>query len=365
MKINILTGPFCCIPPYSIGAVEKLWYLLGKYWKSEGHDVCFISRKPLETPEDGNIYIKGYDRTGSRLKDLVLDFIYSYKALSKAPKSDAIILNSIWSPILYRLFKKKFSYSLYNVARFPKKQMSLYGNMNCLACVSTAVYNALVQQSPQMKDKSCVIPNPIDTDIFCAQDAHEYSITPLIVYTGRVHKEKGLELLVKAVSTLNEKYKVQLQIIGASAIESGGSGEEYVRELNELAHNFKIEWVAPIYNPHKLAEYVKKGNIFCYPSLAEKGETFGVSPLEGMGLGLVPIVSDLDCFKDFVNENNGFAFNHNSKNAVKQIVEDVIQLIESPKLYREKSLYAIETARRFSVKEIANMYMKKITSNNG
>ena len=32
-------------------------------------------------------------------------------------------------------------------------------------------------------------------------------------------------------------------------------------------------------------------------SIAGLGETFGVAPLEAMGLGLVPIVSNLDCFK--------------------------------------------------------------------
>lgn len=359
MKINILTGPFCCIPPYSIGAVEKLWYLLGECWKSEGHEVCFISRKPEQTPKDCNIYIKGYDRTGSWLKDLVLDLVYSYRALSKAPESDAIVLNSIWSPVLYRLFKRKFSYSLYNVARFPKNQMSLYDNMNCLACVSTAVYNALVEQSPRMKNKACVIPNPIDTEIFRSQYVHEFSSEPMIVYTGRVHREKGLELLVKAVACLNEKYHVKLRIIGASEIEKGGSGKDYVEELNKLACNFNIEWIAPIYNPKELAATIREGNIFCYPSLAEKGETFGVSPLEGMGLWLVPIVSDLDCFKDFVNKQNGFVFERKSDSAIKQITDYVVQLIESRMLYEQKSVKAIETAKQFSVQNVAEMYMNK------
>ena len=360
MRINILTGPFCCIPPYSIGAVEKLWYLLGQYWKAQGHEVCFISRLPsAKEPNDGNKYIKGYDRTGSWLLDFVLDFVYSYKALRKSSKSDVIVLNSIWSPILYRFFKHKFSYALYNVARFPKKQMALYGNMNCLACVSTAVYNAVVLQSPKMKEKACVIPNPIDTEIFSSQCRHEYSSEPMIVYTGRVHREKGLELLVKAVAVLNKNYHVNLRIIGASEIEKCGSGKDYVEELNKLACNFNIEWISPIYDPKELADTIREGNIFCYPSLAEKGETFGVSPLEGMGLGLVPIVSDLDCFKDFVNEHNGFVFERKSDSAMKQIASCIVQLIESRELYEEKSIKAIETAKRFSVQNVAEMYMKK------
>lgn len=126
-----------------------------------------------------------------------------------------------------------------------------------------------------------------------------------------------------------------------------------------MAYNFNIEWISPIYNPKELAATIREGNIFCYPSLAEKGETFGVSPLEGMGLGLVPIVSDLDCFKDFVNKQNGFVFERKSDSAVKQIMDCVAQLIESRKLYEQKSAKAIETAKQFSVQNVAEMYMNK------
>lgn len=81
--------------------------------------------------------------------------------------------------------------------------------------------------------------------------------------------------------------------------------------------------------------------------------------MEGMGLGLVPIVSDLDCFKDFVNKQNGFVFERKSDSAIKQITDYVVQLIESRMLYDQKSVKAIETAKQFSVQNVAEMYMNK------
>ena len=105
MKIDIVTGPFAGIPPYSIGAVEKVWYSLGIEWLQQGHDICFISKSTQKNVDSQQyIYVKGYARTGSWIKDFILDFIYSYKALRKAPRADIIVLNTIWSPVLYVFF---------------------------------------------------------------------------------------------------------------------------------------------------------------------------------------------------------------------------------------------------------------------
>ena len=363
MKISIITGPFMCLPPFSIGAVEKLWYNIGLEL-SKSNEVTFISKtppKPISTKEKSFIYIKGYERTKSFIQDLVLDFIYSYRALRSTPTSDIVVLNSIWSPILYPLLKKKLHHSLYNVARFPKNQLILYYFTDCLACVSTAVYNAAIKQNPSLQKKLCIISNPIDINIFNRKDNKKCSKTPTIVYSGRIHKEKGLDILTSAINLLNSQgYKIGLSLIGARDIAKGGSGEEYVNYLNSLAKNFTIKWIDPIYKPIELANEINKGDIFCYPSVAEKGETFGVAPLEAMGLGLPTIVSDLDCFKDFVeNGKTGLIFNHKSPNAIQLLSEQILKLIQSDELYQKLSYQGSEKAKLFSTENIANEYYKK------
>ena len=42
---------------------------------------------------------------------------------------------------------------------------------------------------------------------------------------------------------------------------------------------------------------------FAYPSLATRGETFGLAPLEAMTHGCAVLVSDLGCFRDFISPN--------------------------------------------------------------
>lgn len=359
MIVTIITGPFGALPPYTIGAVERLWYSIGENLKKKGHIIHYISKRPPCASEiDGNTYIKGYDRTGSWTKDAVLDFFYSIRALLKASKSDIVVLNTIWSPILYKVFKGKFRGSVYNVERFPKKQMFLYNSMDCLSCVSSAVYEELIRQTPKAKDKCCIIPNPIDIEIFKNKNVcRELQKNPVVVYSGRVHKEKGVDILASAVNKLRRSYNVSLKIIGAWDIQRGGSGKEYVDYINSKTEGWSIDWVDPIYSPQELANEINKGDIFCYPSLAEKGETFGVAPLEAMGLGLVPVVSELGCFKDFVVEGvNGLFFNHKIKDNDDILASKIAYLIDNPNVYKEMSKCAIQTSQKFGVETISNKY---------
>lgn len=370
MKITILTGPFSCLPPYSIGAVEKIWYSLGKTWESS-HDVCYISKRPMDIKlkrEGKNIYIDGYKRSGSWIIDLILDFIYSIRALKIAPQSDIIILNSIWSPILFPFFRYKLKHALYNVARFPKYQLRYYSKIDCLACVSSSVYKAAITQTPQISSITRMIPNPIDTQIYYAETPKICSTIPLVIYAGRVHREKGIDILVRAINFLNEKGEsVKLSIIGARDISNGGSGEVYVNELNSLAESFNINWIDPIFVSNQLADEISKGDIFCYPSVAERGETFGVAPLEAMGLGLPTIVSDLDCFKDFVqNGKNGFIFNHRDEESYVLVANIIQRIVRDKSLYQSISKAGITTSQQYSIKNIANIYyevMEKIVTN--
>lgn len=358
-SITIITSPFCCIPPDAIGAVEKIWKSSGDYFKSKGIEVNYVCKRPKTESKEKNIYyVNGYKRTGSWLKDFLLDFVYSFKALRIAPKTDAIVLNTIWSPILMWLFKNKYQVSLYNVQRVPKHQFILYKSVDILSCVSSSVYDILLHQTPSAKKQASVVNNFIDTSVFHPYKKHILSDNPVIVYSGRVHREKGLDLLVRAINIVRQSRTVTLKIIGAWNTESGGSGEEYKNELNTLAEGWKIEWVPPIYSPEELAREIDLGDIYCYPSMADNGETFGVAPLEAMGLGLPVIVSALDCFKDFVEDGkNGMVFDHHAKDASKLLAQCILTILNEGKKYRMFSENSAITAKCFGINQKSEEYL--------
>lgn len=358
MNITIITGPFGCLPPYTMGAVEKLWFQLGNKFRELGHKVTFISKTPpvIEKQTDADIFIKGYGRTGSWTKDALLDSVYSWKALKVCPSNtDILVLNTLWTPIFLPLFRKKFKKSVFNVERFPKKQFGFYMNVDSFACASKAVMDELIRQTPKAEKKSTVVSNPIETDVFFEKNdlPHEQSFC----YAGRVHPEKGIDILVKAFAKVKEMYPdATLNIIGPRKTEDGGGGEEYINYLNTLCES--INWIDPIRIPTELSDAIRKYRYFCYPSVADKGETFGVAPLEAMALGRPTIVSSLECFEDFIENNvNGLVFNHRIENADTLLYETMLSLIENDGLAEKLAKNGAETALKFSIDNIAEKYL--------
>ena len=65
--------------------------------------------------------------------------------------------------------------------------------------------------------------------------------------------------------------------------------------------------------------------------MAERGETFGLAPLEAMACGAVPIVSDLACFRDFISPGvNGLVFNHRVADPAAQLAQEILTIASDP-----------------------------------
>jgi glycosyltransferase involved in cell wall biosynthesis len=116
--------------------------------------------------------------------------------------------------------------------------------------------------------------------------------------------------------------------------------------------------VGPEYDTSSLGAYYSRASLFVYPSLAEKGETFGIAPLEAMAYGCAPLVSSLECFGDFIRDNeNGFVFDHRSPNPEKALADRIETLLRRPETFAAAGLKAGETARRFSIEKVAGQYI--------
>ncbi|WP_405292407.1 glycosyltransferase family 4 protein [Algibacter sp. Ld11] len=362
MKITIITSPFGLLPPEGYGAVEKLWYDIAVELASQKHDLTIIAKKSKLHPTNTALNIKpvsGYERTKSIYLDLILDLIYSFKTLLKVDKSDILMLNTFWSPILMKLFFWKSKKVVYNVARAPKGHFKLYKNLDRFYCVSSAVVSLLEKELPHLKSKITCISNPVNTSCYQFNPPRKDDGIIKILYFGRIHPEKGLDILIKATQSLIKKEApIELHLLGPYTTAQGGGGDKYKKKLNALAENFKIQWHPPVSDNLKLSEQLKKSDIFCYPSIAEKGETFGVAPLEAMAAGRATIVSNLECFKDFVVDNrNGLIFNHRQEHPEHALVEKLKLLIEDKTFRDNLAENGADTALGFSVQKISNLYL--------
>lgn len=367
LRISILSGPFLPFGGGPSGAVEKLWFSLAREFAKQGHDVTCVSRQgfglnQVETQDSVKIIrIPGFSRSGVLWKDLILDFRYSWHAVPQLSAADVTVTNTFWAPVLLGRKRQRCGKIVVNVNRFPKRQMWLYRSADRLSAVSGAVRDEIVRQTPSMAYKTRVIPNPIDTRIFFPDhDCCPPHGRRRILYTGRIHPEKGVHLLIAAVKHILVQFPdVELSLVGEERAEYGGGGEGYVKYLRSLAGDLQMSIEPVITDPSKLASRMRQADFYCYPSLADKGESFGVAPLEAMALGFAPILSSLECFRDFATHgHNAFVFEHRCADSAANLAAALREAMTSPEQTRAMGAAAAESAKYFSAEKVADMYIR-------
>jgi glycosyltransferase involved in cell wall biosynthesis len=245
--------------------------------------------------------------------------------------------------------------------------MRLYSRVDRLHAVSSAIARWIIEERPSAAAQTKVIPNPIDIRYFNAADGLPGCATgspKTIIYTGRIHPEKGLDILLRSLPLVrSEVPDARLRLVGPTTTQSGGGGEAFVAHLRRLADGLPVQFDPPIYDRAALAMALRQADVYCYPSTAEKGEASPVAPLEAMGVGLVPVCSDLPQYRDYLTEGvNGLVFDHRGEDAPRRLADALIGLLRSPARLRQMGQAAAQTASAYSNKAIAERFIEDFAS---
>jgi glycosyltransferase involved in cell wall biosynthesis len=362
VRITIVQGAFLPVPPLLGGAVEKVWFNLGKEFAHRGHDVTHVSRafKDLPTCEviDGVCHrrISGFPSPATTPRRMLLDFWYALRVMSQLPPADILVTNTFWLPAME--LRRSRGRTYVHVARYPKGQLKLYRRA-ILQTVSEPIRQAILAETPRAGNRVRVIAYPL-AERYLRPEPGEYHQT--LLYTGRVHPEKGVHLLIQAFAQLPpaERAAWKLQIVGPSEIAYGGGGETYLTELQAAAASVKanVEFVGRVFDEDRLIQHYNNASIFVYPSLAERGETFGLAVLEAMAAGCAPLVSDLACFRDFIRpEVNGQIFNHRTSDPVGSLVSVLAAMLRDRESTNRIRQAAWLTAREYTLPKIASEFL--------
>lgn len=358
MKIAIVFGAFFPVPPVMGGAIEKIWYELGREFVRRGHEVVMISRKidnyPSNETRDGvrHIRVRGFDAPRWLWLLKFFDFIYSRRVLAVLPRADVTITHTFWLPIFRR--------DLYvHVGRYPKGQMRFYAGARRLQAPSRAVGDAIREEAPQLANKVAVVPYPAPRSTSSSSPPPTNERAKIILYIGRVHPEKGVHLLVDAFTqarTLFAEWK--LMIVGPAKAKFGGGGTAYLESLKAKASG-QVDFVGPIFDVAELERVFRSARLFVYPSLAEHGESFGLAPLEAMTHRCAVIVSNLACFRDFITDDQtGFVFDHRAPSALAQRLGQVV--VDLTTMSRVADAGYAKSAE-YSLERVAEQYLNDFT----
>ncbi len=366
MKITIVLGAFLPVPPTMGGAVEKVWLMLGQEFVRRDHQVVMISRGIGQLPQteiiEGvrHLRVSGFDTPRSRWWLKVLDLIYSIRVKSVLPAADIVVTNTFWLPLLLRDLKKGRVYV--HVARYPKGQMRFYGRAARLQAPSTAVARAIAAQAPALAGKTAVIPYPAPRTATDTVPTEINARKKIILFVGRIHPEKGVHLLVDAFAvrarTVFAEWK--LMILGPAEERLGGGGKSYLASLRQTAERAgpQVTFAGAVFDAAELERNFRAARLFVYPSLAEEGESFGLAPLEAMAHRSAVLVSDLDCFSDFICENEtGFIFDHRSKDPASALGEKIERLVADEILLARVAEAGYRKSTEFSLPRVADRFV--------
>lgn len=367
MNITIVLGAFFPVPTVMGGAVEKVWLALGEEFARRGHTVTMISRAMPDFPRNEtrsgvrHIRVQGFDSPRSLVWLKVLDFLYSRRARAVLPPADILVTNTFWLPLL--ALPRSTGILYVHAARFPKGQMRLYRRAARIQTPSQDVARAIAAELPSRANDVRVIPNPLPETLANSEPPPPvHARERIILYVGRVHPEKGIAALVRAFADM-QPGGWRLRVVGPAEEKHGGGGTSFLRELQRLAGEADVEFTGPIFVPGQLVEEYRAARVFAYPSVAEKGESFGLAPLEAMANGCAVLVSGLPCFQDFIRDGEtGFVFDHRQPDPAAALRARLGTLLADESLLERVAAAGYRTAADYSVERVAGQFLDDFES---
>ena len=164
----------------------------------------------------------------------------------------------------------------------------------------------------------------------------------VLLYVGRVAREKYLDLLLEAFDRLAPKYPdIWLMIAG------GGSYEAQLREnASKLKSSNRIVFTGAVPR-EKVAKYYSAGDLFAYPSPTE---TQGIVVCEALGAGLPCVLVNGGGTPEMVVDGGDSLL---TKIEVEDFAEKLDKLLSNPALMEAFSKRAVVNAARFCPRSMA------------
>jgi glycosyltransferase involved in cell wall biosynthesis len=373
MKITIVTGFFLPVPAVMGGSTEKIWHRLAEELARRGHEMTLVSRawpgfaKRETVAGVAHRRLRGANHSRWLGINLLRDLVWGLRVARNLPPADIVISATLILPIWLRRFKPRAGRVVALVARMPKGRGRAYGNVDRLFAPSQTVASRLQAENPRLAGRISLVPYPVDWAQQAGAVGREEAGPVTIGFVGRIHPEKGIGLLLAAAAKLAARRDLppwRLEIVGPIGIAAGGGGtawrdallEKFGPELGP-----RLAFRDPDFNAESLARRYRAMDIFCYPSLAAKGETFGVAVAEAMAAGCAPIVSNLECFRGQVRDGEtGLIFDQTDPMAELLLAESLALLLADRPRRQAIARRAQAHARQFDYAVVADTVVRQL-----
>jgi glycosyltransferase involved in cell wall biosynthesis len=210
------------------------------------------------------------------------------------------------------------------------------------------------------EEKIAIIPNGIDLSEYVnlppkGAFKKKFNIPEdrkIILYLGRIHKIKGIDILIKAYAYLRNEINFRDAILVIIGPDDG-----YLNEVKRLAQALGVSnyvlFTGPLYGEDKLATYVDS-EVYVLPS---RYEIWGMTVLEAYACGKPIVASRVSGLKDLViDEETGLLFEPGN---VKQLAKSIFNLLNGNDVARKMGLKGKNFVREnFAIEKVVERLEK-------
>lgn len=321
-----------------LGGMEKYAYMMAHTFQGMGHNVVLLTEENCAT---NDMYSFKVIRSNNILRDLICHikradaciisgFSLKYIPFTLFCRNNILVYHNPSFGTNLQSYMKKF------IAKLP------------LPNVINVTVSNYVGKSLKLKRYKTVY-NPYENDLF---KIYEDSCDRRgFVYVGRICKDKGVELLIKAYLEVKKRNTynkdIKLDIIG-----DGPQKSELQSFINTKYPNSDITFKGTLVG-ESLVRELNNHKFHVVPSVW--GEAFGIVALEGMASGCIEICSDSDGLQEAIG-NNGFLFKKGSVVDLVTRMEDVLKLSERER--KELQDKGLNWVKNFASQTVCENYLK-------
>ena len=389
MKLAILNSGILPIPAVQGGAVENLTdFYLEFNNRKKLHDITIysvwnpkVTNEPALSSNVNHYYYINVTSLKARIERRIFKYFHSSKAYYN------YFIDYYFEKAFENIKKTNYDYIMlencpghaYNLSKRGYKNLILHLNNDLLN--SKSRYNDIIFNSftkiltcsnyikervftIQKSSKIQTLYNAIDVQSFIPKDTNTINRSDigvsdnefLIVYSGRINKDKGVSELIDTMIKLKDRFEFKLLIIGGTFFANANNEDAFVRSLKDKANAIRNKIIFTGYiNYNNIPDYLQLADIAIIPSMWE--EPFGLTIVEAMASGLPLITTRSGGIPEICE---GVATIVDRSDIVNNLYTAIIDLFNNPDKRKLMAKSGQERAKMFDKEAYAKSFFNAI-----
>lgn len=180
----------------------------------------------------------------------------------------------------------------------------------------------------------------------------------VVVFSGRITKEKGIMELIKAFNLLNKHTNIYLLVIGSSFYGNADNKNIFAQKLQEAAASLHQRIIFTGFIPYaSMPDYLNMADVAVIPSVWD--DPFPTTVLEAQAMGLPIIATRRGGIPEEVTENNAILL-ETDEYFVDNLSAAILDLYEHPEKRQRMAVASLKRSKLFDKETYAKNFFAAI-----